>query len=54
MNDITTVDGSELEQFSDILSPPSSGNSNEGIVRVTKFDHQHSPDDDDGNPIFFF
>lgn len=51
MNDITTVDGSELEQFSDILSPPSRGNSNEGIVRVTKFDHQHSPDDDNGNPM---
>lgn len=49
MNDITTVDGYELEQFSDILGSAGGGDSGDGLIRVPKFDHQHSPDDDDGN-----
>ena len=53
MNDLTTIDGSELAELADILGTEtaSGGNTNSTTVRVPKLDHQHAAEDDDGNPM---
>ena len=54
MNDLTTIDGSELAELADILGTETAsggGNTNSTGVRVPKLDHQHDAEDDDGNPM---
>lgn len=52
MNDLTTIDGSELAELADILgTETASGGGGDTLVRVPKLDHQHDGEDDDGNPL---
>lgn len=51
MNDLTTIDGSELAELADILGTETASGGGDTLVRVPKLDHQHAADDDDGNPM---
>lgn len=52
MNDLAIIDGSELAEMADILgAETSSGSSSNTVVKLPVLTVQHSPIDDDSNPM---
>ena len=52
MNDLVTIDGAELADMATILGTMANTNTGgDSLVRVPRLDHQHAPDDEDGNPM---